>query len=169
MSDVKVELKDTVSRDDAAAWLLAIWKGLDADGHVELPLGASVVSVHVPDRVRAEVEVEVEGDEVEVEVEFKWSTARPEAGSPAAVPAAPRVKAQQRGGARKSARGARRLSAAQGASVDGDAVMMPTPVHCVVRPRALRMRVPRDRPGVQAPKARMDWPRLCRLAVGARQ
>lgn len=75
MSDVKVELKETVSRDDAATWLSTLSKAFGGDGHVELPLGPSVVSVHVPDRVRAEIEVEVEGDEIEVEVEFKWSTA----------------------------------------------------------------------------------------------
>jgi amphi-Trp domain-containing protein len=114
MSDVKVELKETVNRDDVATWLSALSAGLGADGHVELLLGAGVVSVHVPDRVRAEVEVEVEGDEVEVEVEFKWSTVRPEADSSAAPRAAPGVNAQQRNGARRSARAARRLSAANG-------------------------------------------------------
>ena len=77
MSDVKVELKETVSRDDAATWLSMLCKAFGSDGHVELPLGPSMVSVNVPDRVRAEIEVEVEGDEVEVEVEFRWSTAQP--------------------------------------------------------------------------------------------
>ena len=111
MSDVKVELKENVSRDDAAAWLSALSKGLGADGHVELPLGPSVVSVHVPDRVRAEVEVEVEGDEVEVEVEFKWSTVTPDTGPSADGQTAPRVKAQKKSGARGSVHGSRRLRA----------------------------------------------------------
>jgi amphi-Trp domain-containing protein len=77
MSDVKLELKEVVSRDDAAAWLSTLSRAFGSDGHVELPIGPGIVSVHVPDRVRAEIEVEVEGDEVEVEVEFKWSTAKP--------------------------------------------------------------------------------------------
>ena len=33
-------------------------------------------------------------------------------------------------------------------AVDGEALVLPTPVRCTVRPRALRVRVPRDRPGV---------------------
>ena len=41
--------------------------------------------------------------------------------------------------------------------IDGETVMMPTPVRCAVRPGALRVRVPRDRPGVRPPKPRIDW------------
>jgi diacylglycerol kinase family enzyme len=48
--------------------------------------------------------------------------------------------------------------------IDGETVMMPTPVRCVIRPRALRVRVPRDRPGVRPSKPRMDWPALRALA-----
>jgi amphi-Trp domain-containing protein len=114
MSDVKVELKETVGRDDAAAWLWTLSKAFASDGHVELQLGPSVVSVHVPDRIHAEVEVEVDGDEVEVEVEFKWSTAEPAPVSSPDAEAAPRVKGQHANGARKSARPARRLSAGTG-------------------------------------------------------
>jgi hypothetical protein len=62
------------------------------------------VSLHIPDRVRAELEVEVDGDEVEVEVEFKWSMAEHEA-APAMPDMAPQpVKARQGNGARKSPR-----------------------------------------------------------------
>lgn len=75
MSDVKVERKESVSRQDAADWLELLAKAFAEGGHVELPFGPGVVSLHVPDHVRAEFEVEVEGDEVEVELEFKWSTA----------------------------------------------------------------------------------------------
>lgn len=35
--------------------------------------------------------------------------------------------------------------------IDGEAVTMPTPVRCTIRPQALRVRVPRERPGVPAP------------------
>jgi len=48
--------------------------------------------------------------------------------------------------------------------VDGEAVSMTTPVTCTIRPSALRVWVPRDRPGVPAPKAPLNWARLWRLA-----
>lgn len=48
--------------------------------------------------------------------------------------------------------------------IDGEAVMMETPVRCSIRPGALRVRVPRDRPGTPVPKGRMDWARLRLLA-----
>lgn len=48
--------------------------------------------------------------------------------------------------------------------IDGETVMMPTPVRCTVRPRALRVRVPRDRPGARPPKPAVDWPTLRQLA-----
>ena len=106
MSDVKVELKELVSRDDAAAWLSTLAKALASDGHVELPVGPSVMTVHVPDRVRAEVEVEVDRDEVEVEIEFKWSTAKPLPASSAQQTA--NVKAQRANGGRKQRRSTKR-------------------------------------------------------------
>ncbi|MEV4637565.1 diacylglycerol kinase family protein [Actinoplanes sp. NPDC049548] len=49
--------------------------------------------------------------------------------------------------------------------IDGEAVMMPAPIRCSVRPGALRVRVPRRRPGVPAPAAEVDWTRLRRLAL----
>jgi diacylglycerol kinase family enzyme len=48
--------------------------------------------------------------------------------------------------------------------VDGESILMSTPVRCVVSPRALRVWVPRDRPGVPAPKPARDWARLRYLA-----
>ena len=48
--------------------------------------------------------------------------------------------------------------------VDGESVSMPTPVTCTIRPAALRVWVPRDRPGVPAPKAPVNWARLRHLA-----
>jgi diacylglycerol kinase family enzyme len=53
--------------------------------------------------------------------------------------------------------------------IDGEAVTMPVPVHCAIRPGALRVRVPRDRPGVPAPKPAMNWSRLRRLASWRRR
>jgi len=52
--------------------------------------------------------------------------------------------------------------------IDGEAVTMPTPVHCSIRRGALRVRVPRNRPGIQPPAAPMDWARLRRLALPSR-
>ena len=48
--------------------------------------------------------------------------------------------------------------------VDGESIMMSTPVTCTVSPGALRVWVPRDRPGVPAPKPQVDWARLRHLA-----
>ncbi|MDX2562123.1 diacylglycerol kinase family protein [Streptomyces sp. TX20-6-3] len=51
-------------------------------------------------------------------------------------------------------------------AVDGEALRMPTPVVCTLRPGALRVLVPRDRPGVIPPAPRVDWRRLLDLAFG---
>ncbi len=48
--------------------------------------------------------------------------------------------------------------------IDGETVMLPTPVRCTIQPRAVRVVVPRERPGVPAPKAALEWPRLRQLA-----
>jgi diacylglycerol kinase family enzyme len=48
--------------------------------------------------------------------------------------------------------------------IDGETVMMPTPVRCAIRPLALRVLVPKDRPGVPPPKPALDWPSLWRQA-----
>ena len=47
--------------------------------------------------------------------------------------------------------------------IDGETVMMAAPVHCAVRPRALRVRVPRDRPGIRPPRPALDWHTLRQL------
>jgi diacylglycerol kinase family enzyme len=50
--------------------------------------------------------------------------------------------------------------------IDGETVMMPAPVRCSIRPKALRVRVPRDRPGVLAAagEPRFHWSKLWKLA-----
>jgi diacylglycerol kinase family enzyme len=48
--------------------------------------------------------------------------------------------------------------------VDGEALAFPAPVRCVLRPQALRVRVPRHRPGVPRLRPRLDWRRLRELA-----
>ena len=51
--------------------------------------------------------------------------------------------------------------------IDGEAMSLPRPVRCAIRPGALRVRVPRQRPGVAPPRARMNWTRLRQLALAA--
>jgi amphi-Trp domain-containing protein len=104
VSDVKVERKESVSREDAAGWLDLLSRAFAEGSDVELPFGAGDVSLHIPDQVRAEFEVEVEGTEVEVELEFKWSTARPDAGTREDTKKAPKDRPRRPNGARRSAK-----------------------------------------------------------------
>ncbi len=53
--------------------------------------------------------------------------------------------------------------------VDGESVLMSTPVICTVCPHALRVWVPRGRPGIPAPKPPVSWARLRHLAGPARR
>jgi diacylglycerol kinase family enzyme len=48
--------------------------------------------------------------------------------------------------------------------IDGETITMPAPVRCTIRPRALRVIVPKERPGVPAAKPPLEWPRLRQLA-----
>src|SRR3954447_2042322 len=50
--------------------------------------------------------------------------------------------------------------------IDGETVTLATPVRCTTRPGALRIRLPRERPGVHPPGSRLDWPTLWGLAIG---
>ncbi|MEU6802198.1 diacylglycerol/lipid kinase family protein [Streptomyces neyagawaensis] len=50
--------------------------------------------------------------------------------------------------------------------IDGEHVLLPAPVRCRLEPGALRVRVPRDRPGTPLGGATADWPRVTRLALG---
>jgi diacylglycerol kinase family enzyme len=49
--------------------------------------------------------------------------------------------------------------------VDGEALSLPTPVRCTVQPKALQVRVPRNRPGVPLPKPPMNWRLLGRMTL----
>ncbi|GGX34295.1 hypothetical protein GCM10010297_64690 [Streptomyces malachitofuscus] len=51
------------------------------------------------------------------------------------------------------------------AGVDGEAMVLPAPVRCRIAPGALRVRVPRKRPGVTSAPPRLDWRRLRKLAA----
>ena len=50
--------------------------------------------------------------------------------------------------------------------IDGESVHLSTPVRCTVRPGALRVQLPRERPGVRPPQGRLNWASLWGLAVG---
>ncbi|WP_372405758.1 diacylglycerol kinase family protein [Streptomyces luteireticuli] len=51
-------------------------------------------------------------------------------------------------------------------AVDGEALRLPTPVVCTLRRGALRVLVPRDRPGVVVPPPPVNWRRILDLAFG---
>ncbi|WP_437076762.1 diacylglycerol/lipid kinase family protein [Streptomyces sp. enrichment culture] len=51
------------------------------------------------------------------------------------------------------------------AGVDGEAMVLPAPVRCRIAAGALRVRVPRKRPGVAPGPPRLDWRRLRKLAA----
>jgi diacylglycerol kinase family enzyme len=79
---------------------------------------------------------------------------------------------------RSHQRGLRRFSAAEviidadaaeiPVGIDGEAVLMSTPVRCTTVPGSLRVRVPKSRPGVPPAKPALDWVRLRQLAFGHR-
>ena len=50
--------------------------------------------------------------------------------------------------------------------LDGEAIMLPAPVVCTIEPRALRIRLPKHRPGVPPPPPVIRWRRLWNLALG---
>ncbi|MEU6069339.1 diacylglycerol kinase family protein [Streptomyces sp. NPDC047082] len=51
------------------------------------------------------------------------------------------------------------------AGVDGEHTMLPAPVVCRIVPRALRVRVPRRRPGAPVSRPTADWRRVLRLGL----
>lgn len=52
------------------------------------------------------------------------------------------------------------------AGIDGEHVLLPAPVVCRITPGALRVHVPRHRPGVPVDRPATDWPSTVRLALG---
>lgn len=50
------------------------------------------------------------------------------------------------------------------AGVDGESLLLDTPVRCAIQPAALRVRVPRTRPGVRPAPAAFDWALLWQTA-----
>jgi amphi-Trp domain-containing protein len=76
VSDVKVQQKQSLSRQEAARLIAALAAGLGEDGKVTVQLGNSTLELSVTDQVDWELEVGVDGDEIELELELKWSTSR---------------------------------------------------------------------------------------------
>jgi len=50
--------------------------------------------------------------------------------------------------------------------IDGETVRLSTPVRCTIHPGVLRVRLPRERPGVQPPRGGLEWASLWELARG---
>jgi diacylglycerol kinase family enzyme len=49
--------------------------------------------------------------------------------------------------------------------IDGETIMMPTPVRCSIEPQALRVVLPKTRPGIPARRQALSWSRLAHLAA----
>ena len=74
MSDVRVEQKQALSRQEAARFIAELAEGLADSGKVTVRLGGSTLELSVADQLRCELEVAVDGDGIELELELKWST-----------------------------------------------------------------------------------------------
>ncbi|MEU8677838.1 amphi-Trp domain-containing protein [Streptomyces sp. NPDC048560] len=88
MSDLKLEQKRSLSRQEAADQLTALADALREGGDVELELGAVSLSLRVPEDLHCEMEVEVGDGEIELEIEFKWPIA-PTRSAPSRTAAGP--------------------------------------------------------------------------------
>src|SRR3954469_14565682 len=74
VSDLRVEQKQVLSREEVARFLSTLADGLADGGKVAVPLGNSSLELSVADQLRWELEVAVDGDGIELELELKWST-----------------------------------------------------------------------------------------------
>lgn len=73
MSDVKVQQRQVLSRQEAARLIGALAEGLGNDGRVTVELGSGTLELSVGSQVDFELEVVVDGEEIELELELKWS------------------------------------------------------------------------------------------------
>jgi amphi-Trp domain-containing protein len=73
VADVKVQQKQTLSRQETAQFIAALAEGLGDDGKITVRLGSSTLELSVANQVDCEFEVAVDGDEIELELELKWS------------------------------------------------------------------------------------------------
>ena len=72
MEPVKIESKQTLSREDAAAFLSGLADQLAAGDEVELDRQGVHFEFGVPEEVELEVELEIKEDETELEIELHW-------------------------------------------------------------------------------------------------
>jgi amphi-Trp domain-containing protein len=100
VSDVKMEQKQRLSRQEIARFVAALAEGLGDDGRVKVRLGSSTVELSVASQVDCELEVAVDGDEVELELELKWSIS----GRPSSERAQDEFEADEFGEARRPRR-----------------------------------------------------------------
>ena len=70
----RAEKKQTLTRQEAAAWLVAIAEALTA-GAGEIDLAGERISLPVADQLRAEIEIKTSPGESKLEIELAWSTA----------------------------------------------------------------------------------------------
>ncbi|MGI9538555.1 MAG: amphi-Trp domain-containing protein [Miltoncostaeaceae bacterium] len=69
---VEVEVKERMSREEAAEVLQRLADSLARHNDVEFRRHGKQVRIHVPDEVELEVELEVSTDGGELEVELSW-------------------------------------------------------------------------------------------------
>ena len=72
MEPVKIESKQTLSRQDAAAFLSELGTQLAGSDEVELNRQGVHFEFGVPDEVELDVELEVEDGKTELEIELHW-------------------------------------------------------------------------------------------------
>jgi amphi-Trp domain-containing protein len=72
MDIVKIEKKQTLSREEAANQLRAIADELASGNGILMERDGLRVTVNLPDEVTMEVEVEIEHDEREFEITLSW-------------------------------------------------------------------------------------------------
>ena len=72
MEPIKIESKQTLSRQDAAAFLSELGTQLAGSDEVELNRQGVHFEFGVPDEVELDVELEVEDGKTELEIELHW-------------------------------------------------------------------------------------------------
>jgi amphi-Trp domain-containing protein len=72
MDLVKLEEKQTLSREDAAAHLRRIADELSSGNDVRMERDGLRFVAHVPPTVRLKIEFEIDDDETELEIELTW-------------------------------------------------------------------------------------------------
>jgi amphi-Trp domain-containing protein len=72
MDIFKVEQKERLSREAAAARLRDLADMLARHNDVEFERGGMRFTVNVPDEVNLKIELEIESDERELEIELTW-------------------------------------------------------------------------------------------------